>query len=197
MEENIEIWRDIPNYEDLYQVSTLGNVKSLNYNRSGKERLLKPRKTKNGYLIVSLFKDKKAKIFLVHRIVCLAFLKNDNNLPCVNHKDENKQNNRVDNLEFCSVLYNNTYNNAHIKRGEKRKGKPLYHKRVPIIQCTLDGVFIRDWDSATTASKELNISQGHITHCCKGVRNQCGGYKWVYKSEYYKPTNTQLELKFN
>lgn len=103
-----EIWRDIENYESLYQVSNLGRIKSLPKFHQG-ERLLKGRVDKSGYLYIGLIKDKTKKSYKIHRLVAKSFLENINNHPCVNHKDENKLNNNVDNLEWCSVAYNNSY----------------------------------------------------------------------------------------
>lgn len=206
----IEIWKDIEGYEGLYQVSNWGRVKSLKF---GKEKILKPQTDINNYLRLYLFKDGKGKSFSVHRLVASAFVPNPQNYPIINHIDENKQNNNFLNLEWCNYHYNNTYNNIHIKRGEKLKEKykgknnPFYGKHhtdeskrkfsKPIIQCTLDGEFIKEWDSITQVKKELNIQSSNICYCCNGKRKTCGGYKWVYKSNY-KPKNIQqLEIDFN
>lgn len=102
----IERFKNIEGYEGLYQVSNLGNVKSLNY---GKERILKPIKNGKGYLQVILCKNGKHKMYQVHRLVATVFLPNPNNLPCVNHKDENSLNNCLYNLEWCTYSYNNSY----------------------------------------------------------------------------------------
>ena len=104
-----EIWKPIKGYESLYEVSNLGRVKSLKW---GKERILRTDKSNNGYLRVVLCKDGKKKKYLVHRLVCESFLPNSNNLPEVNHKDENKTNNKVDNLEWCDRTYNNRYSQS-------------------------------------------------------------------------------------
>ena len=104
----IEIWKDIEGYENLYQVSNLGRVKSLNYNHTGKEKIMKAKKDK-GYLRVQLYKDGKPKFYSVHRLVATSFLPNPNNLSQVNHIDEDKSNNIVDNLEWCSAKYNSNY----------------------------------------------------------------------------------------
>lgn len=123
MIENLEgeEWRDIEGYEGLYQVSNKGNVKSLNYRRSGKEKKLRPEKL-NGYLLVCLSKDKKHKGFLVHRLVAKYFLENPDNLPVVNHKDENKENNSSENLEWCTQRYNVNYGTGIQRRSESQKG---------------------------------------------------------------------------
>lgn len=104
-----EIWKDIKNYEGLYQVSNLGNVKSL---RTGKKIYYS---TAGGYYRVNLFKDKRRKGFSIHRLVAEMFIPNYNNKPCVNHKDCNRKNNKVDNLEWCTYKENNNYG-KHILR---------------------------------------------------------------------------------
>ena len=117
-----ETWKDIEGYEGLYQVSNLGKVKSLNYNKTSESKLLKLQKNSNGYTRVVLYKNRKPKVCLVHRLVAQAFIPNPNNLPQINHKDEDKANNSVDNLEWCTYLYNNTYGTAIERATEKRKG---------------------------------------------------------------------------
>lgn len=109
-----EIWKDIPSYNGLYQVSNLGRVYSNYYNR-----LLTP-ELNRGYLRVSLSKDKKAKHYLIHRLVALAFIDNPMNLPCVNHKNEIATDNRADNLEWCDITYNNNYGARIIKAARKK-----------------------------------------------------------------------------
>lgn len=105
---NIEIWKDIEGYEGLYQVSNLGRVKSLKFN---KIKILSQGISGSGYKIVSLSKENQRKIFLVHRLVAMVFIKNPNNYPCINHKDENKLNNLANNLEWCTHRYNCNYKN--------------------------------------------------------------------------------------
>ena len=107
-----ENWKDVIGYEGLYKVSDLRRVKSLNYHRSGKEVILKQCKSKDGYLKVCLFKNGKQTTFSVHRIVALAFINNYNNCPEINHKDEDKTNNCVENLEWCDRKYNANYGTA-------------------------------------------------------------------------------------
>ena len=104
----MEKWADILNYKGKYQISNLGRVKALNYRRTKKEKIITLKKSK-GYYQVSLWKNGKRKIFLVHRLVAQTFIPNPDNLPQVNHKDENKLNNCVNNLEWCTQAYNNSY----------------------------------------------------------------------------------------
>jgi len=105
-----EIWKDIEGYEGLYQVSNLGNVKSIKNNI-----IKKPSKLPKGYLQICLNKNGKLKYISIHRLVAQAFIPNPNNLPCVNHKDCNPQNNNINNLEWCTYKENNSYKNHRLK----------------------------------------------------------------------------------
>ena len=119
--ESVEIWKDIVGYEGLYQVSNKGNVKRIEHEdfkcRQGyrvfKERMLKPFKNFRGYMKVGLHKGNKKKDVFVHRLVAEAFIENPCNYPQVNHKDEDKTNNCVANLEWCTNLYNTNYGEKH------------------------------------------------------------------------------------
>lgn len=117
-----EVWKDIKGYEGKYQASNLWRIRSLNYARRKQIRVLKPgiEKTR-GYLSVTLLNKGKQKTKPVHRLVALTFIPNPNNLPQVNHKDENKLNNCVDNLEWCNAKYNCNYGNRNIKISQKLK----------------------------------------------------------------------------
>ena len=125
-----EIWKDIEGYEGLYQVSNMGRVKSVERMKwSGKcyykapERILKPRKNGGGYLVVMLSKNGKVKTCRVHRLVATAFIPNPNNLPQINHIDENKGNNHMENLEWCDSKYNNNYGTHNKRVSEKLRGR--------------------------------------------------------------------------
>lgn len=110
-----EIWKYIQGYEGLYQISNLGRVKSLNYNHTKKEKILQYRINERGYKYISLCVNNIRKSFKIHRLVAEAFIPNPHNYPCINHKDEDKTNNCVDNLEWCTYKYNSNYGTA-IKR---------------------------------------------------------------------------------
>ena len=128
-----EIWKDIPNYEGLYQASNLGNVRSLDkivnagnqfgckFKITKKGKVLKQHINKYGYKRVTLIVDNKAKNFQSHRLIAQTFIPNPNNLPQVNHKDENKLNNKVENLEWCDSCYNINYGNRNKLVAEKLK----------------------------------------------------------------------------
>ena len=181
---NMEEWRDIEDYKGKYQVSNIGRVKSLErtiwtgkgYYKTLPERILKLRKRKDGYLQIKLYKDGAEKVYLVHRLVSEAFIPNPNNLPEINHKDENKQNNCVDNLEWCSRSYNNRYNGR-----AKKAGKKLAEKlSKPVYSISKESGLITYWKSATVASRQIGISQSNICNCLKGKRKSTGGFYWIY-----------------
>ena len=127
-----EVWKDIAGFEGLYQVSNLGNVRSLDrtefltnqhnqYGRKRKGGVVKQFHDKRGYMVVTFSKGCKLKQLKVHRLVAMAFLPNLCNHPQVNHKDENKENNRVDNLEWCTNIYNANYGTRNERMSESMK----------------------------------------------------------------------------
>ena len=168
--ENEEIWKDIKGFEGHYQVSDKGRVRSLKY---GKERILKPERTHNGYLRVGLLKNRNRKMFMVHRLVGQAFLSNSHNLPQINHKDEDKTNNRVENLEWCDGKYNMNYG-TRTQRVTEKVSKP-------VLQYSKDGEFIREWKSTHTVERNLGYSKGNISSCCTGKLKWIYGFIWNYK----------------
>ena len=111
-----EIWKCVNGYEE-YLVSNYGNIKSRKY---GKEKMLSFTKDKDGYYKVKLYKNKKCKVAYIHRLVAETFIDNPNNYNVVNHIDENKQNNNVKNLEWCSIKYNNNYGTREYKNNRKK-----------------------------------------------------------------------------
>lgn len=182
-----EIWKDIKGYEGSYQVSNLGRVKSVGrlIERNGtedfyyiKERIRKPIKNNRGYLCVMLSKHCLSKGFQVHRLVAQAFIPNPDNLPQVNHKDENKENNCVDNLEWCTNEYNRNYSNI-TERTRELQG-------VSIDQFTIDGQFIKTHRSIAEAANEVGVNKCNIQRCLKKKSVQCKGFIWKYheKNDY-------------
>lgn len=185
-----EIFKDIEGFEGLYQISSMGRVKSLNYKGTGKEKIMKPQKKKNGYYFIGLRKrGSKKYCYHIHRLVGLMFIPNPNNYPCINHKDEQKQNNHIENLEWCTHKYNCNYGTHNEKLSKALKGKKPTQEQIdkmskahsiPIIQLTLNDEFVKQWDSARQAGRELNIHSTDITKCCKGKRKTYKGFKWRY-----------------
>lgn len=187
-----EEWRDIPGYEGLYQVSNLGQIKSLGrtvYQQwqdgthgryiTYKEKILKPKIDTNNYLSVSLYLlDKSRKRCRIHRLVALAFIENYHQLPCINHKDQNPHNNATSNLEWCTVQYNVTYNDR-IDKYRKSRG-------FSVDQLDLEGNYINTYDSMNQAAiivynnkdKEVDIRRN-----CIGKTSKVLNYKWRYHND--------------
>lgn len=177
---NDEIWKDIEGYEGLYQISNLGRVRSLdriiNF-KNGRSRLFKGKifnlsKDTNGYLYAPLCKNGKYKNKSVHRLVAQAFLPNPNNLPYVNHKDENKTNNCIENLEWCTPKYNTNYGTS-IKRRIIKQSKQ-------VVMLDLKGNIITTYPSIAEINKQLNYKKSAICECCNQKRKTAYGYNWKY-----------------
>lgn len=177
-----EIWKDIKDYEGLYQVSNFGRVRSLGNGRTHKtSRIRKLLKNNVGYLVVQLCKDGKVKTYLVHQLVASAFLENPDNLPCVNHKDEVKTNNFVGtpendykdgNLEWCNREYNNNYG-TRTERFTKAMSKK-------VLQLTKSGELFREWESTRECGRN-GFDSGAVCKCCNGKLKSHKGYIWKYK----------------
>ena len=175
-----ENWIDIEGYEGVYQVSNLGRVKSLNYHRSGKEKIMTPNLTKKGYLRIRLMSNGKTERYLVHRLVAQAFIPNHQNKPQVNHIDGNPSNNCVDNLEWCTNK-ENCNNPITIDNYKNRKGYRVYNSK-PVIQFSENDIFIDIFDCANTAHRMTGIHHGVIRGCCnhRYGRKTAGSFKWEY-----------------
>lgn len=182
-----EEWKDIRHFEGFYQVSNLGNVRSFIDNHWKKRdvpKILKLFKLTKGYLGVCLY-DKKgsSKTYKVHRLVAQAFIPNPNNLPQVNHIDENKENNTVDNLEWCTCEQNLFHGTARERIFKTLEEKGIY-KIIPIEQYDLEGTLIAVWKSATFASKTLKIDTSMILKRCKAnINKPYKGFIWKFKSK--------------
>ena len=181
-----EEYRDIKGWEGLYQVSNKGNVKSLERTvRSGKgyrvtkEIILKPKKTISGYLYVGLWKESKVKRHYIHRLVAEAFLENTENLSEINHIDENKENNCVENLEWCSSKYNCNHGTRNRRIAEANTNHPKMSK--PVIAISKESGLILEYPSTHEASRQLGIAQQSIVECCKGRLKTSGSFYWMYK----------------
>lgn len=154
----------IKGYED-YFIDEYGNVYS-----SKSRRYVSQQKHKDGYYYVGLCKNGKRKSFAVHRLVAVHFIENENDFPQVNHKDENKDNNNVNNLEWCTEKYNSNYGSARQRQASKVSRA---------VVCIETGeVFL----SQKQAGEKTSVSHRHISDCCKNDRHTCGGYHWRYAS---------------
>lgn len=175
----IEEWRDIKGFEGVYQVSNMGRVRSLDHITGGKHwrgKILSTAVTA-GYPIVKLSKGSEKHPRRVHRLVAEAFLDNPENLPEVNHIDGNKNNNRMDNLEWCT----SKENKIHAWVTGLTKLPPAQTPR-PVIQI-LDEKEIASYMSMEIAEIITGIDAGTICNCCKGKRKSAGGYGWKYKED--------------
>ena len=186
-----EIWKDIVHYEGLYQVSNLGRVKSVerdkflpNGTKNGHiaERIMpqfsnyNPKSGHGGYMWVSLWKFGKVKQEYVHRLVALAFIPNPENKPQVNHKDEVKTNNAVDNLEWCDCRYNNMYGTKRARYSKTRRENAKGF--VGVVKCDLDGNELEAYTSMREAERANNLANSTLYHYFKENWQTCGGFKW-------------------
>lgn len=182
----IEIWKDIPGYEGLYKISNYGEVISINYNHTKKEKKLIPQKNKTGYLRITI----KGKGKNIHRLVAETFIPNKENKPVVNHIDGNKTNNRVDNLEWNTVSENTNHaiKNKLITFNSKRKKeselinirKATEKNKKKIFQYSKEGNLLGVFGSIIEASRKTKCNATHISLCAKGKQKSCGGYRWEY-----------------
>lgn len=175
-----EIWKDVVGYEGLYQVSNLGRVKSLpRIVKNGKiyrrvnERIMANLRAHNGYIKAYLKRFGKGVNKSIHRMVAEAFIPNPLNLPQVNHIDEDKTNNRVENLEWCTAKHNTCYG-TRPKRIAAKNSKPVF-------QFSLDGGFLREFESVKVAAETLKVHPSSIYTCVQGIHSIAYGYKWAYK----------------
>lgn len=193
----MEIWKDIDGYNGLYQVSNLGNVKSIERFRTNgkgwfiqKPRILKTGK-RNGYLIVNLCKDGVVKTFKVHRLVATHFIPNPENKPEIDHIDINPLNNRVENLRWVTHKENMNNPLSREKQSISMKGKPSLKGKEnkqskPIFQLDRYGELIKKWDSVMDVERELGLKHQNICHNALDKSSNCGGYKWGYVDDYEK-----------
>lgn len=193
-----EIWKDIPGWEGYYQASNLGNIRSLNYNhKSGNIHNRTLCVGAHGYLFVILYRDTVYKRMAVHRLVALTFIPNIDNKPCIDHINGIREDNRAENLRWCTHKENNN-NPLTIKKYKSWKRKPYtdeWRRKIseagkgkgciPIFQFTREGEFLKEWPSARDATLSLggNKNGSNITACCRGRLSSAYGYKWKYKNE--------------
>lgn len=164
----VEQWKDVPGWEDRYMVSNTGKVWSKCTNTIRKTDF-----NPDGYEVIMLSRNGRMHGTFVHRLVALAFLPNPNDYPVVNHKDENRSNNHVENLEWCSYYYNATYNNAHKKRA-KNLSKDVY-------QYNKDGQLVGIYPNTRAAAKVIGAQPGNVSTSCKYEKGTVKGYIFSYR----------------
>ena len=178
-----EEWLPVKGYEGLYEVSNMGRVRSLKNTRHviRKEPLIKKQFVGSwGYPMVALCKDGISKPSLVHRLVAEAFVPNPDNLPFINHKDENRQNSVSTNLEFCTQAYNNNYGTARQRGIETAKKNGSYNTK-KLYQYDKIGNLIGVFDSVASASKSLNINASTLSNCANGKRHCRSAHGYVFR----------------
>ncbi len=166
-----EIWKKVPieGFEELYLISSRGRLKNVKRGKIHAVCL-----DSDGYPHYLLCNNGTRKAITAHRLVALAFLENPSNLPCVNHKDEDKTNNSVDNLEWCTVKYNNNYG-TKLERAAEKTSKPIAQ--------IFRGKVVATYRSAKEAERQTGINYSKIRMCCRGERKSTGGYKWKHINE--------------
>lgn len=176
-----EIWKPVPGYEDAYEVSSFGRVRSIartiycrnrwggTISKSFPSRIKAQTNNRNlGYFSISIDRGKGSKTLFVHRLVAKAFIPNPDNLPYVNHKDRNPSNNRVENLEWCTPYYNNHYDGA-CERSRRHEA---------VRQYDLNGKFIKEYPSQKVAAERTGAHSDAICACCHHRCLSSGGFQW-------------------
>ena len=221
-----EVWKPIViekngvvyNYEGLYEVSNMGRVRSLGNNRTRKEKILKCKPHKSGYVYVGLHKDGEKQQFYIHRLVATAFIPNPENMPLVNHKNETKTENVWTNLEWCDAKYNVNYGTSRKRASEKQKGKqrkPFSEEHKQKLSEAFSGeknpIYGRKGEDAPNTKKvlcletkqvfvsikeaQLWLGKGDIAQCVRGKSKTAGGYHWMYMDDYKKDLRMQSDVR--
>ena len=176
MNKEAEKWVDVVGYEGHYAISNLGRIANLR----SRCRILHPTTHRtNGYSYVHLSRNGIAKLFRVHVLVAKHFVPNPHGLLEVNHKDEDKSNNRADNLEWCTRKYNVNYGTAQQRRREKQRAKV----GTPVVQYSKTGEYIHTYGYIAEASQIVGTSVSNIVNCCKRRKPSAGGFVWRYLTE--------------
>lgn len=189
----MEVWKDIEGFEGLYEVSSLGRIKTLHYYGGNQTRILKLQSDKNGYLTVGLHKGGVTYQKKVHRLVAIAFIPNPENLPQVNHKDEDKENNCVENLEWCTSKYNVNYGNHSLHAAQAQMGKRHTVEHIMKIRANAPGSkavlminpgdmsIVAEYVSGSEAARQIRGTATNVAYACRNQGTKYKGYFWRYK----------------
>lgn len=178
MENRIEIWKPVVGYEGLYECSSLGNVRSSNYNHTNKPKLLKQELCKNGGLRVTLYKHTKTR-FLVHRLVAQAFIPNPDNLPEIDHISTDRTDNKIENLRWATRKSN--MNNPLTRNNLSTSKLAKTYNIKPVLQYTPNGKYLKEYICLREAERLTGINHSSIMRVCKGKQYSAGGFIWKYK----------------
>ena len=208
-----EIWRtavyDGEIYEELYKVSNLGRILSLDYKNTGKPDLMNPGEDKDGYLRVGLSKNGKTKTCSVHRLVAQTFLPNPENKPCINHKIEGKKGKKINmvifnedgsinkeksTIEWATYEENNNYATRNERAG-KAISKALTNGKQSkrVLQLSLSGELIREWPSTKECGRN-GFNQGNVWACCRGERKSHKGFRFMFADDYKEKQLKEVEI---
>lgn len=189
-----EIWKDVVGYEGYYEVSNIGRVRRVSRYITGvngvtrfwRGRILKQTTTQDGYLRCILSKNGVSNNKRTHRLVAESFIENQENHPVINHKDENPANNHVDNLEWCSISYNNSYGTRtnRATNSEGFKDRTERHKKA-VLKIKTNGEIVEKFESLKDAyESNPDYKKASVAACCSNRLNTYKGYFWIYESDY-------------
>lgn len=189
----MEIWKDICGFEGLYKISSYGRIKSLHYYGGNRVKILKPAKDSDGYLTIGIWKDKKRYSKKMHRLVAEAFIPNPENFPQINHKDEDRENNHVENLEWCTNKYNVNYGNHSFHAAQAQMGKRHTAEHIMKIRSNAPGSkpvlmiepetmnVIAEFVSASEAARQIGGTATNVSYACRNESAKYKGLFWRYK----------------
>lgn len=189
----MEIWKDVCGFEGLYQISSYGRIKSLHYYGGDRVEILKPARDKNGYLTIGVWKDGKRYSKKMHRLVAEAFIPNPDNLPQINHKDEDRENNFVENLEWCTNKYNVNYGNHSLHAAQAQMGKRHTVEHIMKIRANAPGSkavlminpddmsIVGEYVSGSEAARQIRGTATNVAYACRNQGTKYKGYFWRYK----------------
>lgn len=193
----MEQWKDIEGYEGIYQISSLGRIKSLprtfysgknhHIKKTYPEKMMKPKRYETGYLYIDLCANSQVKRFKIHRLVAKTFIPNPENKPCIDHINAVRDDNRMENLRWVDNFENmrNPYTRSAQARNKTGDKNPMMKYCRPVLQIDPEtGKTIAEFPSVKEAARQLGICSGNISRCCNLKRKCCNGFIFRFKSNY-------------